>query len=432
MKITIIGGGSSYTPELIQGFLERKDTLPIHELCLMDTNPDRLKILTDFTERFVEAQGNPFKVTMTTDLKESIINSSYLISQIRVGGMQSRKEDEYLGMRHNLIGQETTGVGGMANALRTIPIMRKIADLVGEYSPHATLINFTNPSGLNAEALNTYCPDVRTVGVCNVPITAKMMILDFFKQINGIEIDPKKARLKTFGLNHLSWHYGFVIDGKDIWKEVLKSVDKLIAEDPAHQEWDRKLVQSLNMIPNYYLKHFYYTDKIIESQKNWPPSRAEEVMAIEKQLIDDYSNPKRNAPPEGLLERGGAYYSTMATQLVNALHNDLNEEHVVNVRNNGAIPNIPNDWVVEIPTIVNNAGFIPLQSRSIPYSVYGLMAAVKSFEKLTVEAAIHGDYDAAYQALLVHPLGPSADKIELVLNDMLKVNKKYLPQFNGK
>jgi len=428
MKVAVIGGGSSYTPELITGFLERMETFPLTELWLMDVSQERLDIVGGFAQRIVEAQGAPFSVHLTTDQREAVRGASYVITQLRVGGMAARREDEYLGQRHGLIGQETTGVGGMAKALRTIPVLLGIAHDMGELAPGGLLVNFTNPAGLVTEALSRHAPDVPAVGVCNVPITAKMIILDELERQQGHKIEPERAELITLGLNHLSWHYGFMVDGQDIWPQIIDGfLDELRQQD--EPEWDITTIETLRMMPNYYLQYFYYTDHKLAAQDNWPPSRAEQVMEVEADLLRQYAEPDRSEPPEDLMKRGGAYYSTMATQLLNAHYNDLGETHVVNIAHGGAVAGWPEDWVLEMPCRVDRQGLHPIPAEPLPLSCYGLLAHVKAYELLTVEAAVHGDREAAYQALLAHPLGPPADRVQEVLDDLLETNRQHLPQF---
>ena len=428
MKVTIIGGGSTYTPELISGFLARADQFPLTELCLMDISEEKLDIVGGFARRIVAANGAPFEVTLSTNLREAVQDAVYIITQLRVGHMAARREDEYLGQRHGLIGQETTGVGGMAKALRTIPVILEVANAMRELAPGAMLVNFTNPAGLITQALSQYAPDVPIVGVCNVPITAKMMILESLEKRTGLKIPPEDAQLQTLGLNHLSWHRGFIVNGEDMWSQVLENFLSELkeADEP---EWDTATIEALGMIPNYYLEYYYYTKYKLSIQQQWPTSRAEEVIKIEKDLLRLYADPMLLAPPPELMERGGAYYSTAATQLLNAHYNNLNEVHVVNTRNNGAVAGWPDEWVLEIPSRVSRKGICPIATEALPPVCAGLISQVKSYELLTVNAAVHGDRKAAYQALLAHPLGPAADQIQVVLDDLLETNKAHLPQF---
>jgi 6-phospho-beta-glucosidase len=428
MKITVIGGGSTYTPELVNGFLERSDCLGLEELWLMDIDPARLDIVGGFARRMAAAKGSPFRVVLSGDQAESVAGASYVITQLRVGMIPARREDEYLGKRHGLIGQETTGVGGMAKALRTIPVVLKIARDIRTHAPGALLLNFTNPAGLITEALTRYAPDAPAVGVCNVGITTKMNILEEMDKLTGIRVNPEGAILNTLGLNHLTWHRGFTIDDEEVWPQLFPAYLERLRQDP-HSDWDVPTLESLQMIPNDYLRYFYYTPKMLSKQEQWPPSRAEQVLAIEKNLLRLYADPALTAPPAELMQRGGAYYSTLAAQLIESHRNDLGSVHTVNLRHDGMVPGWPSDWVVEMPARVDRLGIHPLPADPLPPSCFGLVAQVKMYELLTVEAAVHGDRNSAYQALLAHPLGPPADQIELVLDDLLATNREYLPQF---
>ncbi len=428
MKVAVIGGGSTYTPELVAGFISRVDQFPLTELCLMDIDSARLDIVGGFAKRMLAAKGSPFKISLTTDQCQAVQGASYVTTQLRVGQMEARRGDEYLGKRHGLIGQETTGVGGMAKALRTVPVILKIAADMRALAPGAMLVNFTNPSGLVTQALSDYAADIPAVGVCNSALTTRMMIVDQLKMATGKHIDPERTELLTLGLNHLTWYRGFSVDGEEVWPQVVSGYIEALQSDP-DPEWDPRTIEVLGMIPNSYLQYYYATDKKLAEQENWPPSRAEEVMDIEKRLLSEYADPGLEEPPADLMLRGGAYYSTVATQLLNAHYNDLGETHVVNTRNSGAVTDWPAGWVLEMPARISRKGVEPLPAQPLPPVCFGLVAQIKAFELLTIEAAVHGDRNAAYQALLAHPLGPQADKVQEVLTDMLETNKKYLPQF---
>ncbi len=428
MKVAVFGGGSTYTPELIKGFLDRVESFPLAELWLVDISQERLDIVGGFAQRIVAARGNPFRVVLTTNQREAVHGASYVTTQLRVGGMAARRDDEYLGERHGLIGQETTGVGGMAKALRTIPVILGIARDMAELAPAAPLVNFTNPAGLVTEALNRYMPGVPAAGVCNVAITTKMHMVEALERQTGRGLDPNRGHLDTLGLNHLSWHRGFTYEGEDFWPQIFAGYLAGLQADP-HPAFDPRTVEVLGMIPNYYLSYFYDTAHKLAEQAGWPPSRAEQVMVIEAALLREYADPARSELPADLMKRGGAYYSTLATQLLAAHFNDSGEAHVVNVAHRGAVPGWPGDWVLEMPARVSRAGFEPLPAAPLPPACFGLVAAVKAYELLTVEAAVHGDRSAAYQALLVHPLGPPAGRVQAVLDDMLETNRQHLPQF---
>jgi 6-phospho-beta-glucosidase len=428
LKVTVIGGGSTYTPELLSGFLRCQEDFPLDELWLMDIDAERLNLVGEFVQRIAAAQRARFCIILSTDQRKAVQDSAYVITQTRVGGMQARRQDEYLGKRHGLIGQETTGVGGMANALRTIPVILNVAEDIKKFAPEALLVNFANPAGLVTEAVHRYAPEVYSVGVCNVAIGLKMEILHRFKEQFGEDIQPQNINLKCLGLNHLSWFYGCEVGGTDYWPEIMAAYldEKNQEEEPS---FDTQTLQSLNMLPNYYLRYYYYTENMLAQQDQWPPSRAEEVFQIEDGLLRQYQQEERVDLPEDMLKRGGAYYSSVAVELLNAHYNDLNQTQVLNVRHNGVVKGWNKDWVLEMPCAVSAAGVQPLPADPLPLACEGLVAAVKAYEVLTAQAAFFGDYDAAYQAMLVHPLGPPANCIKPVLDDLLEINRKYLPQF---
>lgn len=428
MKIAVIGGGSTYTPELVSGFLARAGELPLRDLWLMDIDAERLAVVGGFAQRMAAAQGDPFRVALTGDRRAALEGASVVITQLRVGMMPARRADEYLGRRHGLVGQETTGVGGLAKALRTIPVILDIAADLREAAPGALLLNFTNPAGLITEALARYAPDIPAVGVCNAPITTQMRIAEELGEALGQPIDPARTQLDTLGLNHLSWHRGFTLDGVDVWPQVLAAYAARLRSG-GESAWPPELIERLGMIPNYYLKYYYQTARQVAAQESWPPSRAEEVMQIEAGLLRQYADPALTAPPADLMKRGGAWYSTLATQLVAAVCNDTGAVHVVNAPHRGAVPGWPEDWVLELPCRVDAAGVHPLPARPLPPECFGLLACVKQAELLTVEAAVHGDRAALYRALLVHPLGPPADRIQAALDDLIGTHRAYLPRF---
>jgi 6-phospho-beta-glucosidase len=428
LKIAVIGGGSTYTPELVGGLLERTKILPTRELWLVDIDPRRLEIVGGFVRRMVVAAGGSFSVELADDYRPAVAGAAYVVTQLRVGQMPARREDEYLGKRHGLIGQETTGVGGMAKALRTIPVVREIAAEMHRASPEAVLANFTNPAGLVTQSLGDVLPHGKGVGVCNVPITTRMEMIRLLEKMTGARIDPARTRLDTLGLNHLSWHRGFTLDGEDMWGRILRDVVAELRAQP-EPEWDPDWIEQNRLIPNYYLQYYYHTERKLADQDKWPPSRAEEVMEVEKRLLAEYVEPDRTRPPEDLNKRGGAYYSTAATQLIAAHYAGRGEVHVVNIAHDGTVAGWPKDWVLEMPVNVCRGAIKPLKAPPLPKLCYDLIARVKEYELLTVKAAVHGDRKAAREALLAHPLGPAPDRVDAVLDDMLRTNRKYLPLF---
>ncbi|RLE39786.1 6-phospho-beta-glucosidase [Candidatus Woesearchaeota archaeon] len=423
MKVTTIGGGSTYTPELVHGFIERAEKLELRELWLMDISRERLDVVGSFAQRMVEEAHAPFRLVLSTDLQAALAGATFVTTQIRVGGMAARREDEYLGRRWNLVGQETTGIGGMAKALRTVPVILDIARRMTELCPDAWLVNFTNPSGLVTEALQRYAPQVRSVGLCNSPIGYQMRLA----QGLGLE-SPFQVHLDYLGLNHLSWIRGASVAGRDVWPQMFEAALEAARSDD-DPPIPADVMESLGVICNYYLHYYYRTPAVLAEQAEGGPSRAEEVMEIEKQLLARYSDSTLTTMPEELMQRGGAYYSTAAVQLIAALALDLGEEHIVNTRVGDAVPGYPADWVMELPCRVDGDGIHPLPAEPLPLFADGLLRAVKAYELLTAEAALTGDRDLALQALIVHPLGPDGDRALAVLEDILETHRAYLPNF---
>lgn len=423
MKVATIGGGSTYTPELVQGFIERHEQLGLRELWLVDIDANRLEVVGSFAQRIVAAAGAPFQVHLATDRKPALSGADFVTTQLRVGGMAARREDEYLGRRWNLVGQETTGIGGMAKALRTVPVILSIAEDVRQLCPDAWLVNFTNPSGLVTDALQRYMPEVRSVGLCNGPIGYQMRIAEKM----GID-DPFAVHLDYLGLNHLSWIRGARVGDHDVWPEMFgEALDNARSEDDP--SIPAEVMERLGTICNYYLHYYYRTQSVLDKQAAGGPSRAEQVMDIEKDLLAQYADPNLSAPPPGLMQRGGAYYSTVAVQLIQAIASDLGQVHIVNTRQNGAVPGIPADWAMELPCRVDGAGIHPLPAEPLPLFADGLLRAVKAYELLAAQAAVTGDRQAALQALVVHPLGPGLDRVEAVLDDMLTTHRAHLDRF---
>ena len=428
MKIAVIGAGSTYTPELINGFLERVDRLPVEEICLMDIDPTRLQVVGGFAQRLVNRAGVPIRIVLSEDRHQALAGADVVITQLRVGQMAARREDEYLGRRHGLVGQETTGIGGMSKALRTIPVILEICDQIQQVAPGALLLNFSNPSGLIMEAIQRYAPHIKAAGVCNSAFTTRMKILQQLSTQHGVTYQAEDGELLTLGLNHLTWHSGFKLKGEDVWDEVFNGyVQQLrtMSEPPFHPDF----IEKQRVIPNDYLEYYFQTAKKVALQKKWPPSRAEEVMQVEKDLLAQYADPACDTIPVELMQRGGAYYSSVAASMIDAYWNDLGETHIANVTHNGQVKGWEKEWVLEMPCRVDRSGVQPLPTQPLPLYNYALLEQVKQYELLTVEAAVHGDRAAAFRALLAHPLGPDEDQAGVLLEDMLSTHRRYLPRF---
>lgn len=422
MKLAVIGGGSSYTPELIDGLFPRLDRIPVTELWMMDPNEERLAVTADLARRMARKHGDPFAVYHTTQLRETVQDAKYVITQLRVGGIQARIRDEKLGLRHNIIGQETTGIGGFACALRTIPRIIEIARAMEDLAPTGFLVNFTNPSGIITEALIKHSA-IRSVGLCNVPIG---IIMDVVKH-TGCAVED--VELDYVGLNHLSWVRRFKVRGEDVTTRLFS---KFL--HAAETEWEEPTVRNnmllamrqLNMFCNSYLQYFYATDAALAYLKSKPNTRGEDILDIERTLFEKYARKELCEKPEELSKRGGAHYSTAAFLLIDAIENNLQNRQIVCCRNNGAVPTFDEDVSVEIPALIDRDGAKAIPQQPPEPSIRGLMQCVKAYESLAVEAGMTGSRRAAFRAMLAHPLMPDAAACETLLEELLEINRPYL------
>ncbi len=415
LKIAVLGGGSTYTPELIDGFVRYYDELPIREICLQDINAERLEVVGGLAQRMAAARGIP--ITRTTERAEALTDADFVLTQLRVGGMAARALDERIPLKYGVIGQETTGPGGFAKALRTVPVMLEIARDIERYAPQAWLINFTNPSGLVTQALLNYS-NVRAIGLCNVPINMQRNIA------RALEVEPARVELDYVGLNHLSWVRHVWLDGQDVTARVLS-----IPEVREAYPLDADLLDKVGMLVNYYLVYYWHTDRALEKQRAAERTRAELLQEIEAELLEMYRDPALKSKPELLDQRGGSHYSTAAVELIRAIAQDRREVHIVNVHNNGALPELPPQSVVEVPAVVGATGAKPVTCGHVPPIIRGLLTAVDAYEELTIQAAVNGDEDTAQLALLSHPLVPSWDVAKALWQEIKTAHRQYLPQF---
>jgi 6-phospho-beta-glucosidase len=420
LKIAVIGGGSTYTPELVQGIADRTTSLPVDELVLHDIDAERLSIVAGLSERILRRQGWPGRLVATTDRLSAIDGASFVLVQLRVGGQAARLTDETLPNRFGCIGQETTGPGGFAKALRTVPVVIELAEDVGRRSaPGAWIVDFTNPVGIVTQALLD--AGHRAIGLCNVAIGLQRRLAVRFG------VTPDRVELEHVGLNHLSWVRAVRVDGVDRLPGLLTDETEATAL-AAEVDTPLELLRALGAIPSYYL-HYYYATTAVLAEQLAGGTRAEDVMAIERELLELYRDPTLDRKPALLEERGGAFYSEAAAQLIASLHTGTGGVQVVDIRNDGAIPDLPDEAVVEIPARVDKDGAHPLPLAPLAPEIRGLVQAAKAYEELAVRASLTGDRRAAFLALLANPLVPDAPTAAGLLEAILETNAAVLPRF---
>lgn len=427
LKIAVIGGGSSYTPEIVEGFIRKYEQLPVRELWLVDieAGKHKLEIVGELAKRMVEKSGLPIEVHLTLDRRKAIEGAHFITTQMRVGLLEARKWDEHIPNLHGVIGQETTGPGGMMKALRTIPVLLDICKDIEELSPNAWLLNFTNPAGMVTEAINRYT-NVKTIGLCNAPIGLQKWLSEKY------ETPANHIYTEFVGLNHLHWVTRVEVAGEDKLQELLDKRDEYSGKNVPATEWDPDFLRGLGGIPSYYLKYFYMTDVMLEEQLESlkaSGTRADVVKKVEDELFELYKDPNLQEKPKQLELRGGAYYSEAAVNLMDSLYNDKRDIQTLNVTNGNILDFLPPDASIEVNCVVTGQGPIPLPVTRVPEGAKGLIHAVKVYERLTIEAAITGDRGIALQAMASHPLVPSVNTAKTLLSEMLDKNKPYLPAF---
>ncbi|MEK5475480.1 6-phospho-beta-glucosidase [Paenibacillus sp. FSL R5-0407] len=427
IKIAVIGGGSSYTPELVEGLIKGYSDMPVSELWLVDIEEGRhkLEIVGSLAKRMVKKSGLPMQVHLTLDRRAAIQGADFVTTQMRVGLLEARKLDEHIPIRHGVIGQETTGPGGMFKALRTIPVILDICRDIEELAPNAWMLNFTNPAGMVTEAVTKYSR-VKTVGLCNSPINFKKFLAEAYQT-------PESQVLPEFvGINHLHWVTSALVDGKERLPELLMGKGEYTAKNVPTMGWDPEFLQSLVCIPTYYLKYYYMTTEMLEEEKTAlekDGTRADVVSRVEKELFELYADETLEDKPKQLEQRGGAFYSEAAVHLMQSLYLGRNDIQTLNVRNGGIYDFLPEDASIEINCVVTSGGPIPLVPKHVPQQIKGLLHAVKTYESLAIDAAVSGDRGLALQAMVHHPLVPSVSIAKVLLEELLEAHKRYLPNF---
>ena len=418
LKIAVVGGGSTYTPELVQGLATRSDRLPVDELVLFDVDQERLGVVGGLAGRMLARAGWGGRLHQTGRREEAIDGADFVVVQLRVGGQAMRLVDETLPLEFGCVGQETTGPGGFAKALRTVPVVLELAEETARRgAPGAWLVDFTNPVGIVTQALLDQ--GHRAIGLCNSAIGFQRR----FAALLGVP--PERVELEHVGLNHLTWERAVGVDGVDRLPELLGRHGDQLARD---LELPVALLRTLGVVPSSYLRYYYATAEVLDQQRR-SRSRAEQVAEIERGLLELYRDPALDTKPELLERRGGAFYSEAAAALIASLHAGTGDVQVVDVRNDGALPDLPDDAVVEVPARIDAAGAHPLPLAPLAPELLGLVQQAKAYERLAVQAATGGDRAAALKALLANPLVGDYRVAEPLLAALLQASRPYLPRF---
>jgi 6-phospho-beta-glucosidase len=418
LKLAVIGGGSTYTPELVDGFARRAARVPVDEIALLDIDRERLAIVGGLAERMLKRQGWTGRLVRTTDRDTAIDGADVVLIQLRVGGQRARLGDETLPPRFGLIGQETVGVGGFAKALRTVPVVLDIAAAVERRSaPGAWIVDFTNPVGIVAQALSD--AGHRSIGLCNVAIGFQRRFAARF----GVE--PERVELEQVGLNHLTWIRADRVDGVDRLDELLGDGADELASD-VHITAERLIAD--RAIPSYYLR--YYDDEAgVVAEARTKTTRAEDVMTIERELLELYRDPALDTKPELLEHRGGAFYSEAAAQLIASLTDGRGDVQIVDVRNDGTLPGLADADVVEVPARIDRDGAHPIAQAPLSPAQFDLVSRIKAYERLTIRAAVSGDRSIARAALAANPLAGDPARADELLEAVFEANARWLPRF---
>lgn len=431
MKLVVIGGGSSYTPELIEGVILHKDSLPITEVVLIDVEMgmDKVRINTEFARRMVKKAGLPIQVSYTLDRKEGLKDAAFVITQLRVGGLDARAKDERIPLTYGVIGQETTGPGGCFKAFRTIPVLLDICKDMEQVCPDAWLINFTNPAGIVTEAVLKYTK-VKCIGLCNVSINMK------HDAAQRLQVDAEELDCRFIGLNHLSVMNHAFYQGADRIEDVLavSNRESVVKNIEKNDEMDT-LAREMGCMFSPYLQYFYSEKEMLKKETEEAISitgtRADQVKKVEKDLFACYQDENLEEKPEALSKRGGSRYSEAAINLIDSLYNDRQDVQVVDVMNHGTIPQLPDDCVIETNCVIGKDGARPLADMEVPAEILGLIEQVKAYEILAIEAAVTGDRRKALMALMNNPLVHDVKDVRGILEDMMKAHAAYLPQFQA-
>jgi len=419
MKLAVVGGGSTYTPELIDGIARLTGDMKITELVLVDPDASRLSVVGPFSARIMARYGHPARLRWTDDLDSAVEGAGAVLLQLRVGGQATRHRDETWPLEFCCIGQETTGAGGFAKALRTVPVVLDVAERVRQLAaPNAWIIDFTNPVGIVTRALLD--AGHRAVGLCNVAIGYQRMAAAM------LGVAPEAVDLDHVGLNHLTWERQVLVDGTDKLPGLIAEYGEEIA---SHTGLPLEVTTTYGAVPSYYLRYYWAHDAVVEEERG-RETRAQAVAEIERQLLEMYADPTLDTKPELLTHRGGAFYSEAAVALLASLVTDARDRQVVNVRNHGTLPFLADEAVIEVSAIVGADGAVPVDVAPVDPLMSGLIAHASAYEELAVDAARRGGRDRVAKAMLAHPLIGQYDLAQRLTDRLLAENASFLPWAN--
>ena len=420
MKLAVVGGGSTYTPELVDGIARLTGDIKVTELVLIDPDALRLSVVGPFSARIMARYGHPAVVSWTSDLDAAVDGAGAVLLQLRVGGQATRHRDETWPLECGCIGQETTGAGGFAKALRTVPVVLDVAARVRERAAaDAWIIDFTNPVGIVTRALLD--AGHRAIGLCNVAIGYQRLFASL------LDVAPSRVELDHVGLNHLTWERAALVDGIDHLPGLLAEHGEQIA---GHTGLPYAVTRDVGAVPSYYLRYFWAHDAVVEEERG-RQTRAQAVAEIERQLLAMYADPALDTKPELLTHRGGAFYSEAAVALLAPLLTDTGDRQVVNVRNNGTLPFLADEAVIEVTSTIGSGGAVPVPVAPVSPLMSGLIAHVSAYEELAVDAALRGGRDRVAAALLAHPLVGQYDLAGKLTDRLLAENAAFLPWAGG-
>lgn len=430
LKIVTIGGGSGYTPELVEGFIKRYRNMPVTELWLVDVEEgkEKLALVEQLSQRILNKAGKPFQLFTTLNREEALKDADFVLTQFRIGQLDARIQDENIPLKYDTIGQETNGPGELFKAFRTIPVMLDIVKEMEKWCPKAWLINFANPAGMLSEAVLNHSNWTKIISICNGPLSIETDIAKV------LEVDRSRLYVEFVGLNHLVFAKKVYLDGQDVTERVVRLVadEGAFVDRPGSSAWQPDFLKGLNALPMSYLQYYWKTNEVLAGEQydaSHGGSRAVIAKKMDQELFDVYRDQELAEAPELLRKRGGAGYSEAACDLIESLYTNRRDIQTVNVRNNGAIPNLAPDVVVEVNCVITSHGPIPLTTGALPPVMNGIIQSMKAYEQVACDAAVSGDYNQALAAMTINPLVAGDTIAKEMLDELLAVHQPFLPQF---